>query len=406
MEKGLFGDLKVIDAASFLAGPCAATILADYGADVVKIEPPAGDRHRTIAASHPSEWSWQLTNRTKRSLALDISTDDGYAVLMQMIAQADVFLVNFSAGQLEKYRLTWETLKQVNPRLIFAQISAFGLEGPEADRRAFDLTGWFARTGILDMIREKDVPPSVPAGGVGDHATAMTLYAGIVSALYRRDRTGEGSMVSTSLAVTGAWANGLNLQAVVAGVDNAARRDKEGWSNPVQNVFTTADDRHVFIAVQNLKRDFDKLIDALDKPEWREMEDMQPVKPLFRNRFKARERIAEAIRGFEAAELLNRLHDSGIVHELIRRNAEVLEDEQLILNGLIVPFDSGRPGCDRTFATPFQLSDEPQREPIAAPDVGEHSEEVLAEFGLDSAEVERLKYAGVVGRARKASNDG
>ena len=400
-EEGLFSDLKVIDAASFLAGPCAATIMADYGADVVKIEPPVGDRHRSIAAGHPSDWSWQLTNRSKRSLALDITTEAGYEVLMKMIAQADVFLVNFSAGQLEKYRLTWDTLKTVNPRLIFAQISAFGLEGQESDRRAFDLTGWFARTGILDMIREKDVPPSVPAGGVGDHATAMTLYAGIISALYRRDRTGEGSMVSTSLAATGAWANGLNLQAVIGGVDTAARRDKEGWSNPVQNVFTTKDDRYIFIAVQNLKRDFDKLIDVLDRPDWREMEDMQPVKPLFRNRFKARERIAEAIRAFDAAEILERLDRAGIVHELIRRNAEVLEDEQLIANGLIVPFDSGRPGCDRTFATPFKLADEPQRKPVAAPEVGQDSEEVLAEFGLSPEEVAALKADGVVGPRKR-----
>ena len=397
MDKGLFADLKVIDAASFLAGPCAATILADYGADVVKIEPPSGDRHRSIAARHPSDWSWQLTNRSKRSLALDLSTDDGYDVLMKMIEQADVFLVNFSAGQLERYRLTWETLKAVNPRLIFAQISAFGLKGRESDRRAFDLTGWFARTGILDMMRDKDIAPSLPAGGVGDHATAMTLYAGILSALYRRDRTGEGGMVSTSLAATGAWANGLNLQAVVAGVDNAARRDEEGWSNPVQNVFTTADGRHVLIAVQNIVRDFDKLADALDKPEWREMEDMQPVKPLFKNRFKARQRIAEAIHAFDATELLERLGAAGIVHELIRRNAEVLDDEQLIANGLIVPFDSGRPGCDRTFATPFQLSEETQRTPAAAPDVGEHSEEVLAEFGLSAEEIAKLQSAGVVG---------
>ena len=131
MENGLFGDLKVIDAASFLAGPGAATILADYGANVVKIEPPSGDRHRSIAAGHPSDWSWQLTNRSKRSLALDITTDEGYAVLMKMLEQADVFLVNFSAGQLERYRLTWETLKQVNSRLIFAPVSYTHLRAHE-----------------------------------------------------------------------------------------------------------------------------------------------------------------------------------------------------------------------------------------------------------------------------------
>jgi formyl-CoA transferase len=403
MNTSLFSDLQVIDAASYLAGPCAATIMADYGADVVKIEPLGGDRHRSIAGSHPSEWSWQLTNRSKRSLALDITTPEGYAVLVRMLEQADVFLVNLSAGQLSKHRLTWEVLKKINPQLIFAQISAFGLEGPEADRRAFDVTGWFARSGILDMIHEKDQPPSSPAGGVGDHATAMTLYAGIVSALYQRDRTGEGCMVSTSLAASGAWANGLNLQGAIAGVDVAARRDQEGWSNPLQNVYTSRDGRHLFIAVQHPRRDFGKLADALDRPEWREMDDMQPVRPLFRNRFKARERIAEAFARFDADELLARLHRTGVVHELIRRNAEVLEDEQLIANGLIVPYDSGKPGCDRTFMTPFKLSSQAQRAPVGAPATGEHSEELLLEFGFDPQEVESLRAAQIIGSQAAAS---
>jgi formyl-CoA transferase len=338
----LFAGLKVIDAASFLAGPCAATILSDYGADVVKIEPLGGDRHRSIAAGHPADWSWQLTDRNKRGLAMDITTDDGYQILTDMLAQADVFLVNFSAGQLKKHNLEWETLRAINPRLVFAQISAYGLRGPEADRKAFDLTGWFARTGILDMMHEKDVPPTVPAGAVGDHATSMTLFAGIVTALYKRDRTGEGSMVSTSLAANGAWANGLNLQGVIAGVDIAARRDVEGWTNPIQNVYTSRDGRHFLIAVQNMRRDFPKLAKVLDKPEWLDDPDMQPVKPLFRNRFEAKQRIAAAFADIDAAELSKRLDDADIVHSLIIKNAEVIDDEQLLANDVIVPFDSGR----------------------------------------------------------------
>ncbi|MEQ8860952.1 MAG: CoA transferase [Pseudomonadales bacterium] len=396
---GLFSDLTVIDAASFLAGPCAATILSDYGANVIKIEPPSGDRHRSIAAGHPSEYSWQLTDRNRRGLALDISTEAGYAVLMRLLERADVFVVNFSAAQLEKHGLEWETLRKVNPRLIFAQISAYGLKGPDAERRAFDLTGWFARSGILDMMRDKDVPPTLPAGGVGDHATAMTLFGGIMMALYRRDRSGEGSMVSTSLAATGTWANGLNLQGVLAGVDLAARRDQEGWSNPVQNVYTTADHRHVLIAVQNIQRDWPKLVALLEQPQWLDDERLQPIKPLFKNRFYAREQIDAAVRLIDADELCRRLAASGIVYSLVAKNAEVVEDQQLLANGVIVPYESGLPGVERTFATPFQLSAEAQQPPRRAPDIGEHSVDVLREFGYDDAAIAELTAAGIIASA-------
>jgi formyl-CoA transferase len=397
----LFADLKVIDAASFLAGPCAATILSDYGANVIKIEPLSGDRHRSIAAGHPSDFSWQLTDRNRRGLALDITRSRGYDVLMHMLERVDVFVVNFNAGQLKKHNLEWETLKAVNPRLIFAQVSAYGLEGPEANRRAFDLTGWFARTGILDMMRHKDATPTVPAGGVGDHATAMTLFAGIMMALYKRDKDGHGSMVSTSLAATGAWANGLNLQAVMAGIDTAARRDKEGWSNPVQNVYTTADGRHVLIAVQNILRDWPKFSQLLQRPEWLDDERLQPVKNLFRNRFYAREQIEAAIGDIDAQTLCQRLDANDIVYSLIARNAEVVDDEQLIANKVIVPSESGRPGVERTFSTPIRLSTAQQKVPQRAPRLGEHSAEILQEFGLDDQLIEELEAQGVIAFERE-----
>lgn len=394
---GVFSGLKVIDAGSFLAGPCAATIMADYGADVVKIEPLSGDRHRSIAANHPADWSWQLTDRSKRGLALDITTAEGYAVLTDMLQQADVFLVNFSSGQLRRYNLEWETLKTLNPRLIFAQISAYGLHGPDADRRAFDLTGWFARSGILDMSHDKGVPASMPAGGVGDHATAMTLYAGILTALYKREQSGEGSMVSTSLAATGTWANGLNLQGALAGVDAAARRDQEGWSNPIQNVYTSRDGRDILIAVQNIPRDYPKLLAVLGKSAWLEEPDMQPVKPLFKNRFEARRRIAAAFAEFDADTLCARLDEAGIVFSLVYKNAEVLEDEQLKANGVFIDFDSGKPGCQKTLATPFQLSSEAQQTPRPAPEIGQHSEAILSEYGIEAQRIEALKTAGIIG---------
>jgi crotonobetainyl-CoA:carnitine CoA-transferase CaiB-like acyl-CoA transferase len=395
---GLFSDLKVIDAASFLAGPCAATIMSDYGADVIKIEPLSGDRHRTIAGGHESDFSWQLTGRNKRSLALDFTKPTGYAVLKKMLADADVFIVNFSAANLARYQLTYEELKAINPRLIFAQISAYGLKGPDAERRAFDLTGWFARTGILDIMHDKDSPPAPPAGGVGDHATAMTLFAGIMMALYKRDRSGEGSMISTSLAATGTWANGLNLQATLAGIDGSTRRDREGWSNPLSNVYTTLDDRYIMLGVQNAPRDWPKLAELLDHPEWLDDERMSRPKVLMKNRFFVKEQLTNAFRSLSSDVICERLAISGIVFSLVAKTTEVIDDPQLIANGVIVPTESDVPGNQRTFATPINITDEAQQVPQRGPRIGEHSDEILKEFGFSIHEIEALSAEAVIGR--------
>lgn len=393
----ILSDIKVLDAASFLAGPCAATIMSDYGAQVTKIEPLTGDRHRTIAAGHPIDHSWQLTGRNKRSLALNISTDEGRDVLLNFAKDADVIVFNFRSEQLAKYRLTWDDLHAVNPRLIVAQISGFGLEGPDANKPAFDLTGWFARTGISDMMYHKGSVPAPPAGGVGDHATAMTLFGGIMLALRKRESTGEGSMVSTSLASTGAWANGLNLQAVMTGADNAARRDIEGWSNPFTNVYPTSDGRHIMLAVQNMKRDWPAIARALGHEEWLEDERFAHFKAVFKNRFEAFEMITEAFRALTLEEALTALENAGIVHSKIYRNAEVVEDPQLIANHLIVGTDSTEPGYDRALATPIRVHGSEQETASRAPTVGQHSRVLLEEQGFSQAQIDQLIAHKVVG---------
>lgn len=395
---GILSGLKVVDAGSFLAGPCAATIMSDYGAQVLKIEPLTGDRHRSISAGHPIDHSWQLTGRNKRSLALDIGSEQGRAVLMKLLEDADVLVVNFSASRLKRFGLTFESLHELNPRLILAQISGYGLHGEDADRRAFDLTGWFARSGILDMMHDKDVPPSLPAGGVGDHATALSLFGGIMMALYKRAQTGLGSMVDTSLAATGTWANGLNLQATMAGADAIPRRDKEGWSNPLTNVYTCKDGRHLMLAVQNAKRDWPVLLKALDLTPLLSDERFAEVRTMFRNRFEARARLQAAFAELSIEQACEQLDAAGIVHSKVYKNAEVVEDPQLIANGVIVPTDSSEPGYDRALATPFNLSGESQRTPSRAPAIGEHSAEILYEHGFSDAQIDALVAQNVVGR--------
>ena len=209
MSDHLFSDLKVIDCASWIAGPAAATIMSDFGADVIKIEPPgAGDPWRSRSASGtPNDYYWQLTARNKRSLALDLKHEAGLAVLYRLAAEADVFVTNFPLPVRDRLKLAPEHLLPLNPRLIYASFTAYGEAGEEAARTGFDSTAYWARTGLMDAVRaDVDTAPARSAPGMGDHPSATGLYAAIVTALYRREKTGLGGVVRSSLLANGLWA--------------------------------------------------------------------------------------------------------------------------------------------------------------------------------------------------------
>lgn len=394
---GTLSNLRVIDAASFLAGPAAATIMSDYGADIIKIEPLGGDGHRRLSGSHPVDYTWQLTGRNKRSIALDFATEAGRRILLRLVDTADVFLINLRADQIQRYRLTFDELKARNPRLIYAQISGYGLKGPHADRRAFDLTGWFARTGIMDVMRHKDRPPATPAGGVGDHVTAMSLFGAIMLALYRREQTGIGAMVTTSLAATGAWANGLQVQAMLAGVDPTVRRNEEGHLNPFTNVYRTRDDRYVMLALAIPWKEWPALARALDHSEWLLDERFKDLSSAMSHRRELNDMVAQAFAAMSSIDADARLHAAGLPYSMVATLADVIGDPQLIDNNVLVATESTEPGYDRTLATPFSVGDERQRTPSRAPAIGAHTRSVLAELGFDEADVARLIADGIVG---------
>src|SRR5215472_7749513 len=212
MASGLFSDLLVIDCASFVAGPAAATIMSDFGARVIKIEPPgAGDAYRTLIQYRGQEdvidYFWTLDSRNKESLALDLKNPEERAVLDKIIARADVFITNYPFPVRRRLQLRAEDVMPLNRRLIYASLTPYGEHGPQRDRTAFDATAWWARSGLMDMVRATgDTEPAMSVPGMGDHPTAMAMYAAIVTALYRRQVTGEGSQVCTSLLANGLWA--------------------------------------------------------------------------------------------------------------------------------------------------------------------------------------------------------
>ena len=392
----LFAGLKVIDAASFLAGPGAATILGDFGADVIKIEPPGGDGYRKLVGNREIDHHWLLTSRNKRSVCIDLKQLAGQRLLQDLAAAADVLIVNFRPEQLERFGLTYEALARRNPRLVFAQLSGYGSQGPDADRRALDSTAWWARSGMMEVVRDGAAAPVLGVPGFGDHSTAMAVYAAILTALYKRERTGRGSAVETSLIANGAWANGMLLQGIWADHDLAEIRREQGWQNPFTAVYPSADGRHVIFAITEPGREWLPLLEALDAQALANDERFVDFRSQMRNRLALIDALAAHTARLPLRVLARRLEAQDVTHAVVAKTREVADDPQLRATGVVVPTGSDLPHYQYTVANPLRISGEAQRPPTLAPAVGEHSRAVLEDFGFEAETVATLIADGVI----------
>src|SRR5437763_15594259 len=218
----IFSGLKVVDLASFIAGPGAAVILSDFGADVIKVEPPTGDMWRIGYKIPPQprakdNYAWHLNNRNKRGLVLDLKSPSAAEVLERLVKWADVLIVNTPHPARKKLKLEYDDVIAWNPRLIYADLTGYGDNVPDATLPGFDLTAYWSRSGLLSQMPDAGAPPTWPVAGSGDHATAVGLFSAIVMGLYRRERTGSGSYVTTSLLAEGAWSAGVHIAGALAG---------------------------------------------------------------------------------------------------------------------------------------------------------------------------------------------
>jgi crotonobetainyl-CoA:carnitine CoA-transferase CaiB-like acyl-CoA transferase len=400
----LLAGLKVVDAGSFIAGPAATTVLSDFGADVIKIEPPGiGDTYRYLsrALEDPAEvegvdYLWQLTNRNKRSLALNLKSPGAAAVVERLVKWADVLVTSFPPPTRAKLGLEYERLAPLNPRLIYADITGFGELGPDADAPGFDWTAYWARTGLTDLMGQRGGPPATAAAGAGDHPTAISLYAGITAALYRRDRTGQGARVTASLIANGAWAAGCMIQAVLAGAKTPQPTDRTNPPNALANLYRTEDDRWLVLAFANEDKEVPLFLKALGMPEAAD-------DPRFKD---STSRHAHAA---EIAALLDKtfatrplaawrdLFDAaGLTYGVVQTIEEIARDPQLIANQVLVPIDDGSAQPPLTVDSPVRLDQERKVRPRPAPKLGEHTEAVLKELGFDDAGLDKLRAAGAI----------
>ena len=387
--------LKVVDAASYLAAPGAATVLADFGADVVKIEPLQGDGYRLLVGPYPVPYHWQLTSRNKKSIALDLRSDRGLSILHELVADTDVLLTNFRPDQQRDFKMTWDQMSERNDRLIMAEVTGYGTEGPDRNMRAFDATAWWARSGMMDLIREPDRIPQQGAGGFGDHATCMSLFGGIMMALYQRERTGKGTFVQTSLVANGVWSNGMQVQGKIAGFDLNEWRQENGQPSPFGAVYETSDHRHVLLSITNPKKEWSNLAAAVGHPEWLEI---WPVaRDAYRDQDNVRQHIATAMAQMTAAQVHEQMTEYTIPYGLVQNLDDVVNDEQLKANDILIPTESDNPDYQWTVNSPITLQGHSKRAPTEARATGADSREILASLGYTEGAIQGLIDVGVVG---------
>ena len=401
----LLEGIRVIDAASFIAGPVATTVMADFGADVVKVEPPGGDSYRVRNAGYPPSaynYPWIVDNRSKRGVAIDLRTAEGQDVLHRLVRSADVFVTNVPLDGRQRLRVRWEDLRPLNARLIYASITAYGEAGEEAGRPGFDSTALWARTGLMDLMRPSpDAPPTRSLPGMGDHPTGMSLFAAIMAALYQRERTGRGGMVSTSLMANGLWWNAIPVQGILCGARTVVRPPREESLSALQNLYRCRDGRWFLLAHTADERRWEDFAKAIGRTDL--VADPRFATPSAR-RTHARALTAvldEVFAERDWAEWRRTLDACGVPFGVVGTLDDIPGDAQMRASGALVPIDDDRAGAALTVSSPIWIEGQEKVAPTFAPGLGEHTVEVLREAGLAEPDIERLLRAGVIAQAGK-----
>jgi len=399
-NENIFSGLKVVDLSSFIAGPAAAVMLSDYGADVIKVEPPTGDAFRSIYRLPPQprsrdNYPWHLDNRNKRGMTLDLKSPHAGEILERLVKWADVLIVNTPHPARKKLKLEYEDVAPWNPRLVYADLTGYGEKGPDSALPGFDITAYWARSGLLSLTRDAGAPPTLPPSGSGDHATAVTLFSAIVTALYRRERTGKGSYVTTSLLAAGVWSCGLYVQAALCDAKFFPLHDRLKPPNALINMYRASDDNWFVLVLTPDK--WAALATAIGRPDL--LTDSRFADPAKQAANSADlTAVLEEVFTSEPMSHWREIFDHAhLTFGVVHAPSQVGKDPQLLANEIVVPLQGAGGALQSTISSPIQVHDVAKVPAKRAPEIGEHNEEILKELGFGPSEIETLRVSGILG---------
>ncbi len=400
----ILSGLRVVEAASMIMVPSVGAALADYGAEVVKLEPLEGDLNRRGhripgMPVHDYEYCYLPDNRGKRCLAIDLKAPEARDIVRRLVAHADVFLTNHRPKSLAALGLSWPDLQAINPRLVYAHGTGYGDAGEEIDKPGFDTVCYWSRSGIEANLFPADGGSLGSFGyGSGDHASGMALLSAVLMALLARERTGRGTRVSCSLLASGAWANAVWLQAKLLGAGFLERRPRDNPRSFTSVYYRSADRRLFKMVVVESQRDWPKICRAIGRPGLA----VDPRYATLQERIKEGRmgelvRLCDSIFATQPMEHWKRcLEEADVPYTVIASFDEVVADPQMAANGVFPELEDPELGRVRTVDTPMRIEGQAKAPPRPAPRLGEHTREILGELGVDAGQIDSLIARRVV----------
>jgi len=400
----LLAGIRVLEVAVWTYVPAAGAVLAEWGADVIKVEhPETGDPQRGLVSSgllgkSGVDFSVEVANRGKRSIGLDMSTDEGHEVLLELAKTSDVFLTSFLPRSRRRLRIDVDDIRAVNPNIVYVRGSALGQRGPEAEKGGYDFSTYWGRGGSSDTATpaNAEYPVGQPGGAYGDVLGGLTIAGGITAALLHRERTGEALVVDSSLLAMGAWATGFSIAAAnLFGLERMGGGTRYDSPNPLVGTYRTKDNRFISIVLLQSDRFWPDFVRRLDSPALATDERFQTSAGRAEHKRECMELIDEAFAARTLAEWKEVLDDFEGVWAPVQTVSEVARDPQVVANGYIRDIQAEDGTTFKLVASPLQFNETPP-ELTRAPKHGEHTDEILESLGYDMDRILDLKVKGAV----------
>ncbi len=395
--------VRVLEIANWLAVPAASALMADMGAEVIKVEPPGGDVFRgfvlrSIGYDHEfaTNYAFELDNRGKRSVTVALDRPGGPELVRRMAADVDIVMTNLVQERRERYGLTYEDVHAVNPRAVYVSFSGYGTRGPDANRPGFDFAAFWAATGIMGLLAEPDAPPPLCRGGQGDHATALNVLAATLAALRLRDTTGEGQHVETTLQASGMWTIAGDYSAALVSRKDAPRLSRSAPTQPIWNSYRCADGEWVLLVMPlPFPSHWPRFCRMVGREEW--IEAYCDLASLRANTRRLTSEIDAIFAEHDRPHWAAKLDEASMIWAPVAKLTEVIESPQVREMGWIDEIDHPEHGRFETLGTPFKIYGSDTGVRGAAPALGEHTFDVLSSLGVSGDEISALAADGVLG---------